>query len=1859
MPSATSHFVANALGELVVAYFRSAQEGNQDCRLLVPGLTDAIAEDLHTYLVRSSINSFLIVGENESPSEPARKLRAAGLTSKRIGSFVAVSKPGQLINIQDSIRGTGGTIRSLAFSEEWPWIDGGNESFRFDRAVLPVLIANWTKNAEEQEWIRTVVLEGILPQTKNNAARAHLVLDSILGSFAPSLYPNLDSLKEKFLRHSGIPRPLAFSVDAAVLIRESTRLSKRIVELCRTTEGVRQQALDMVSRLETIPDSERNFVAEAVANFLDGLGSGGSSDSNLLSFYSCWGARGVDSSYWYSLNSDRLAEIFDVKERGKATVSYSIAGDRLLQPGNAKKIASFLGERIEFDVSFQIPTDRFTGHRWQAKVLNRSSLLAVADLSQAVGQVKLTVNTGDMAGRYSKRIPLKLVVQCDGVDDADEKLDLHLCGSARPAFAVVLPGFDVVDLATSSEGQASESRVEVRDPVHIYVLSSESDEVSLEDEDGNGCEIFQTEQLQVWRSRQALDVATAPSGRARRLVAAGDRNADISFQSENVEKGEFTIEDELRSVIGKSNLERTRHLVDIFTCHRRAPYPALGGISASAWNRIDLASLMTSRIGWRPTLANLIQPEKTQTVESVGEFISRIGVMSHDAFASLELPQDAIATLNAYTEARDAVRVEVVSRIDSDGVTIEHPVYAAYPIYGHREDTKSEDLICEYLKSYNGVLRYLNDNYRSLEWMQLFVLSHLDCVVNWTVDRFKNAFCLIGPWHPLTVAKRFMVQAALVSRGRRLLEQKRKDPRASLVGLLGGVQGFRWLLGVAGDDQRPEAMFVARTSDPGWHVAFRTSGPCFTSERRAEETQLVAGALWQHFGLAIEFEGSATEELPVTCVSSYMRAFPSRRSVGVRVRRGYAGNRLVQALDRQLHAEEGPTSFGELLPGGVRLLLEEELGEITGVRWTGPPLQVFNFSSDDECVEKQHPDIFTLSASADLSIRTCEQRYELPRGNGLSSVFCQPLTWLTEGQSLVPTSVTFEMDCLPNADSDLGGLFISASSVLCQATGGALSVYRTSDLPQKLASPWVVVPGAGVDPAMLVKYVRDGEERVNQERVLWDYRIDIANRANSYFILSTVPQAFHVTVNGFFGRGEVAAGLIRELGDVGIAIGGEALKSGRHALGVVGIVGAVRLFRGGADGRATPFDNDSDSAGFLVPVDSFVSLFGKGAGVAAASGNLRSDLLAIQLRFDTTVPRTLKIACWGIESKFVTGTFASTKAQRAIGQAVATARELRSLIDTSLEAGGMPERLALLELVRFGLRSACSSRHVAKSEWTAQEANIYSSILQGRYHNELVRTEGVLVTTEEGLTGAAEISNVGSNLWIRLTKSHWPGIAESHAVGSIRGALVETFRRQHTHSGASGRGHGTWVGPPDQPVLLDHQVDVPNEIPIAAPAPLSIATTTPSATVLGEPVASSMSISGRPLERIYLGVDDGRRAVYFNPRSAVDPLDNTNLMVTGSSGTGKTQVLKYLICQIREQNKPVLILDFKNDFASDSPFIERANVDRVFVTFDGLPYNPLIPYPVAHPATGELFVQCGQHIAGVSSVLKRTYGLGAQQQAALKNAIVDAFSAAGIATSGSSRFDRNLRFPDFSAIGATLEQTNSAAFNRLDPLFTLGLFKQEFESISFQSLVGRSAVLDLSQIPSDELKNTLAQLVVLSAHAYFNSQPHSGAIRQVLVFDEAHRVLTSDYMLRLVRECRAYGVATMLSSQYPTDFPPEVSASMATKIIHGNGRDLERVKSIVQLIGCTGREGDVANLDRFQAFVDNRHYPQCLVRLMNYPLFLVWSYLKSNGSVSREELSSAPGYDPQKLPVVNAIRQLERLGLAEEKDGRIDLLELR
>jgi DNA phosphorothioation-dependent restriction protein DptH len=157
-------------------------------------------------------------------------------------------------------------------------------------------------------------------------------------------------------------------------------------------------------------------------------------------------------------------------------------------------------------------------------------------------------------------------------------------------------------------------------------------------------------------------------------------------------------------------------------------------------------------------------------------------------------------------------------------------------------------------------------------------------------------------------------------------------------------------------------------------------------------------------------------------------------------------------------------------------------------------------------------------------------------------------------------------------------------------------------------------------------------------------------------------------------------------------------------------------------------------------------------------------------------------------------------------------------------------------------------------------------------------------------------------------------------------------------------------------------------------------------------------------------------------------------------------------------------------------------------------------------------------------------------------------------------------------------------------------------------------------------------------------------LRQFFVFDEAHRVLDTEFLVRFVRECRAYGVGVLLSSQYPTDFPQEVSASLNTRVLHGNGTERERVRDIVRMLGSTTDEATIAQMGLFEAFVSSPHHDAIDIRTLAYPHYLVLSALGGSQGVRRDELQ-VDGVDRERLSLGFLLDALLDMGLAEDEGG--------
>lgn len=1661
-----------------------------------------------------------------------------------------------------------------------------------------------------------MISKGLVPYTEKAPKRGRWLLGDMLSTFNPSIPAELRSLRERFLFHCGIPRPIQ------PVGNDGPEVAAVLAELAVTCESIVKAYQEPSKRAEVFervdelyPEEHRSEIKRHLEIFFDGLGADSAPKSGILALAGSWG-HPKQSGTWQALPSEVLRRLFDIAgpiADARVTIAVECPSNAILSLDD-RFLAAFHGARIPVEVSYAgLPVTRSDGYSITLAI-GRTTILR-HECTAPSGTVEHEVDTG-LVARYGSRVALvaKLLRRDEPIRQF--RMAIHLCGDGRPRFAVIVPTYKVVDPVEPAQ-EEEVPKYEVEETAEIFVFDHSTDSTPRffvgDDEVG----LVQHLNDRVLVAAGSVDPSSFPVGIARMRVEGDGYEIVADLEAAASRSGEFTLEDELRSRIVSGSQAHLRRLITVFKDSQER-YIGLGGMTAVSRARVHIGKMFERDDGGHlPICADMLDGRISLAEQSDG-YLRRLGDIDLRSIAGVAPRREVLDLVSTYAAARQSL-LDVL--FDGSPYSEERPRYAELPVYVQSRSDGISAAIKQFLGCYAANIDFIRRYRGALAWNEAYLLAYLDCIVHWTEQSFAGQMFLLGPWHPLVAARRFMSQKALFAAARKILGKKVRFPFHALAALVGQQESFFWVSGVDHRDASPVAAYVSSTSDPGWLLCINNNS--------MQSLIGELGGLKESLGLEARVLATAREHLAESYMRNFFSAYPSRRSLSVRVSAGYASDRIIESAETMLYSEGRPTDIGALLPGGVHIFLSEDDARISDLPWRDPRLCIYTYTDDALCAKQHQLDIALLPAPTKIGFAPAQTSLRMARGKGDFSFLAFPLRQSLIGADGVPVSALHEWDTEVPSGQALGDVFVRTLHDVCEGLGSLRTTWRL-ELPKELQSQWNILQGPELDPAAFVQYVQEGFARYGQPRALWDYRISISKAANSYFILSRISEAIAATLNGspIFEGKSVASELIRELGGLGLAIGGESVRSSRKALGVVGLVGAVRLFCPLDKSTPSPFSNDAASAGFLLPVDSFHELLG-GALDPADESHRRADLVAIQLALPSSEGAHMQVRFSAVECKYAGGIFNENYVSAALEQATQTYDRLAALFSEARLDDGLPERLAVAALLRFGLRLIARS----EPDFASVEHRVLAHVASGSFEVQPPKTKAILVSTECGLSTTELRKRNG--WWLRLGRGHWPGVNDSNELLQVRNELGTLFGQSST--------------PVQQPTDMQSQSLVVTQPTVEK----STSKPEPQGAPIIEPQAASEPDG--TLKPILIGVDEQLEKVTYDPQSRARPLDNYNVMITGSSGKGKTQLIKAFVLQLRGQHKSAFLLDFKNDFASDAVFCREARLESQYVTFDGLPYNPLIPSPIPHPATREPIIHCGQHITGLTAVLARAYGLGAQQEMALKDAIRDCYREYGLNPSGTSKYEPNQEFPDFNDAGERLRAANPRAYNRLDPLFDLQIFQEQHRQENFAAVLKRPLVIDLSSIQSDPIKNALAQMMVLSAHGYYNSLPHSPTLRQYLIFDEAHRVLSSEYLTRFVRECRAYGVGVVLSSQYPSDFGPDISASMSTKIIHGNDADEARVQSIANLLGMRGEDSRIAGLQMFNAIVTNPQYKNVFVRTVAYPHFLILRALGPDG-VQKSSLNGIEGLDANRMPPLAVLDYLKELGLAEEVSGVVKAL---
>lgn len=350
---------------------------------------------------------------------------------------------------------------------------------------------------------------------------------------------------------------------------------------------------------------------------------------------------------------------------------------------------------------------------------------------------------------------------------------------------------------------------------------------------------------------------------------------------------------------------------------------------------------------------------------------------------------------------------------------------------------------------------------------------------------------------------------------------------------------------------------------------------------------------------------------------------------------------------------------------------------------------------------------------------------------------------------------------------------------------------------------------------------------------------------------------------------------------------------------------------------------------------------------------------------------------------------------------------------------------------------------------------------------------------------------------------------------------------------------------------------------------------------LGQPASTATEVD-RPLTAgeqpdrplAYLGRAEAAygefEEITFDPVRPGEELPNAHISITGETGSGKTQATKAILHDLMGGfGLPGLILDFKDDY-SRPEYIEAEGLTVEDASFGGLPFNPL--EPATDPNTGR--VNPMSHVHQIGEILKRVYRLGDQQTFHLREAIKESYSQRGLKTSAHVPAE-GASWPTLDDVHPILaEGSNDALLGRLSPIFDLGLFADPGDANLADLLDGR-VVIRLSQLPGDQVKNAVAELLLLALYNHLIRLEQLRGLRRLLVLDEAWRVTNSERLEPLMRESRAFGLGIIIATQYPNDLTEVVSGATGTRLFFSQSL-ADPIKSIqTTLVGKTsGKEAE-------------------------------------------------------------------------------------
>ena len=340
------------------------------------------------------------------------------------------------------------------------------------------------------------------------------------------------------------------------------------------------------------------------------------------------------------------------------------------------------------------------------------------------------------------------------------------------------------------------------------------------------------------------------------------------------------------------------------------------------------------------------------------------------------------------------------------------------------------------------------------------------------------------------------------------------------------------------------------------------------------------------------------------------------------------------------------------------------------------------------------------------------------------------------------------------------------------------------------------------------------------------------------------------------------------------------------------------------------------------------------------------------------------------------------------------------------------------------------------------------------------------------------------------------------------------------------------------------------------------------------------------IDGIHLGYDSANTELrYVIPYEDI----NEHVLVTGATGSGKTNTVKKIIHGLSEKCPVCIIEPSKKEYWELYPCLQNMRVYSAGRDAYQLRLNPL------EPEEGTIIAN---HIDSVMYAFSGAFEMEEPTRLALDGLIKYAYEKQGWNLSDVAYMDNlGRRYPTISDLQALLTEycnerltygaeVNSniqgSISNRLSSLLTgvNGTIVNTKRSLTGNEICNNNTLIELDDLTL-ETKPFISMLILIKMDQYLRQRGRFNSLRNAVVLEEAHNIfardsggvrqvskkMASDFFSNMLSQIRAYGVGIIIADQGASQINQNAISNTKIKITHAvtNAADCEEIAYAGQL----------------------------------------------------------------------------------------------